>query len=179
MKPTMSYLTVLLMAGAAQAAGNKSDANAKGAPADAMVSATVMAANDAEIQAGKLAQAKATNTDVRSFAQHMIDEHSKNDRQAAAVDKSIAVTPKPNDDVAKMKADAKQKIEALAQKSGAEFDKAYMDLQIAMHEQVLSEIETKLLPTARNKEMKDFLTTTRGHVQQHLAMAKKIQSTLK
>jgi putative membrane protein len=177
MKAILAASLILLTATVSGAADK--NANVKGSPADATVSANVMAANDAEIMAGKLAEAKATNKDVKSFAQHMVSEHTKNDEQVASVSQKIDVTPKPDDKVASMKEDAKQKIDALAQKSGAEFDKAYMDLQVAMHEQVLADINGKLLPTAQNKEMKTFLTKTKGHVEQHLAMAKKIQSTLK
>ena len=147
--------------------------------ADATISANVMAANDAEIQAGKLAETKATNAQVKSFAQHMVQEHTKNNAMAQTVDQKAKVTPAPDAKTEAMKADSKAKIDAVAAKSGAEFDKAYMNLQVSMHEEVLSTIEKEFLPKAQNADMKKFLTETKAHVGEHLAMAKKIQSSLK
>lgn len=147
--------------------------------ADAQISANVMAANTAEIEAGKLAEQKAMNAQVKAFAKHMVEDHSANNKQASTLDKEINVKPEENTNSKQMSADAQSKIDALKSKTGAEFDKAYIDLQVQMHQQVLDAINNKLTPMAMNPSMKSFLSTTKTHVEQHLAMAKKIQSTLK
>ncbi len=46
------------------------------APDDAQIAAIVVAANQVDIDAGKLAESKASNADVKAFAHRMVTDHS-------------------------------------------------------------------------------------------------------
>ncbi len=83
----------------------------------------------AEVALGKIAAAKATDQDVKEFAQKMVDDHSKANAELTSLAKSknLQVPTEPN---AKHKAEA----DRLSKMSGAEFDKAYMTAMVADHD---------------------------------------------
>ena len=59
-----------------------------------------------------------------------------------------------------------------------EFDRAYVDNEVAYHQQVLDAIDKVLIPNAQNGELKGLLTKTRPVIAEHLAHAKQIQGSL-
>lgn len=134
--------------------------------------------NDAEIDAAKAAKSRAENADVKQFASHMVDEHENNNKEAKNVFKKTDMKPKNNDIAKNLKKDAKNQLSELKKKKGTDFDKAYIQNQITMHERVANDLETKYIPAAQNAEFKAFLENTKTHVQNHLEKAKQIQSTL-
>jgi hypothetical protein len=66
-------------------------------PSDAQIAAIVVAANTVDIDAGKLAESKTKNKEVRAFAQRMVTDHSAVNQQAVALVTKLHVTPEEND----------------------------------------------------------------------------------
>ena len=62
---------------------------------------------------------------------------------------------------------------------GAEFDKAYIDNEVAYHESVIGALDKVLLPNARNAELKSLLEAGRPIFVSHLNHAKEIQASLR
>ena len=62
--------------------------------------------------------------------------------------------------------------------SGAEFDRAYIDNEVAFHQQVLDAIDTTLLPHAQNAELKSLIEQVRPAIAGHLEMARQVQTSL-
>ena len=62
---------------------------------------------------------------------------------------------------------------------GAAFDKAYVDHEVAYHEQVLDAIDKTLVPNAKNEELKALIVKVRPAFVAHLEHAKMIQASLK
>ena len=62
--------------------------------------------------------------------------------------------------------------------SGAAYDKAYMDHEVAYHQQVLDALDQQLIPGAQNAQLKDLLQKTRPAIAAHLDMAKQIRDQL-
>ena len=84
--------------------------------------------------------------------------------------KKLGVTPEDNDTSKSLTAAAEEKRASLAALDGAEFDKAYAANEVAYHQTVNGALETTLIPSASNAELKELLTTGlkifQGH-QQH------------
>jgi putative membrane protein len=59
-----------------------------------------------------------------------------------------------------------------------DFDREYMDAQVDAHQKVLSALDEKLIPSARDPELKTLLNEMRTTVESHLKDAKKIQGSL-
>ena len=143
------------------------------------IAAIVIAVNQAEVNAAQSAEQKAKSPAVKEFAKHMIQEHSENTQQQLELTKKLGVEPEDSPKVANLRTDSERQLGEVNTHSGASFDKAYIENQITMHAMVLTSIDRELLPMAQDAQMKSFLETTKLHVKQHLAMAKKIQSGLK
>jgi putative membrane protein len=148
-----------------------SPALAQGAkPSDPQIAHIAYTAGVIDINAAKQAIAKASNKDVKSFAQDMVRDHEAVNKQALDLVKKLKVTPEDNATSKSLTEQAKAKHAELAKLSGAAFDKAYIANEIAFHKTVNSALETTLSPSASNAELKSLLQTGlklfQGH-QQH------------
>jgi len=120
--------------GAGNAAGNTATAASGG-----QAFANAAAASDAfEIASSQLAKASAKSPAVKTFASHMIEAHTASTAslKAAAAAAKPAITPDPA-----LTADQQQQLDALKGKTGADFDKAYADAQVAAHQKTLDTLK--------------------------------------
>ncbi|MBC7428268.1 MAG: DUF4142 domain-containing protein [Bacteriovorax sp.] len=145
---------------------------------DAQIVEILEKTNDAEIDAAKLAKSDAKNKEVKEFAKMMIDEHKMNNKEADMVEKKIKVKPEESDTSKMITADGKNKRDMLKKQKDMAFDKMYMEQQVVMHTQVLNDLDTKLIPSAKNAALKTHLEATRVHVKAHLEKAQAIQAKL-
>ena len=147
-------------------------------PTDAQIAAIVVTANQVDIDAGKLAKSKAHSPDVREFAQRMITDHSAVNKSATELVERLHVTPEPNPTSESLQKGGDENLAKLKTLSGAAFDKAYIDHEVAYHEAVLSALDKTLIPSAQNAELKALLVKVRPAFVAHLDMAKELQAKL-
>jgi putative membrane protein len=128
-----------------------------------------------EVDLGKLAAEKASSDDVKKFGQTMVDDHSKANEElkSLASSKGVDLT-KAMDNAMKKSDSAKNKLE---DKSGADFDKAYMKDMVSDHEKDVKEFE-EASKNAEDAELKAWAAKTLPTLQHHLDMAKDIESKL-
>jgi putative membrane protein len=150
----------------------------KGGPSDPQIAGIVVAADQIDIDAGKLAKSRTTNKQVSEFAQLMITDHTAVNKQASALVKKLGVKPEDSPTSQSLKTGAAENTKNLKGLKGAAFDKAYTDHEVAYHQQVLDAIDKVLIPSARNAELKDLITKVRPAIAAHLDHAKMIQSSL-
>ena len=160
------------------ALGLLSPAHAAG-PNDAQIAAIVVAANTVDIDAGKLAEKKAHDKDVRAFAKRMVADHSGVNKQAVALVQKLHVTPEENDTSKSLTQGGATTRTRLAGLSGKAFDKAYVDNEVTYHETVLDALDKTLIPNASNAELKALLVKVRPVLEEHLEHAKHLQAELK
>jgi len=122
----------------------------------------------AEVEFGQLALQKASNPEVKKFAQRMVDDHSKANNQLKEVASSKNITLPQSLD-AKDQA-TKQKLSTL---SGDQFDKAYMSDMVKDHTKDVAEFQHES-SSAKDPAVKDFATQTLPTLQDHLKEAKEI-----
>jgi putative membrane protein len=149
-----------------------------GALSDPQIAAVVLAANQVDIDAGALAAKKSGNDEVKKFAERMVTDHSAVNKAAGELAGRLGVTPEETDasrGLTSGGAAARAKLDAL---SGAEFDKAYVDNEVAYHEAVLGVLDKQLIPSATNAELKKMLIDVRPAFVAHLDHAKQVQATL-
>lgn len=148
------------------------------AASDGGVATILRTANDLEIDAAQMAKKKASNEQVKAFAQTMIDGHKENNKETATLVKKLNIKTEPTEEAATLKKDEAAKMKSWKNVSGAEFDKAYIANQIEMHKSLISKLDSDFIPNARNAEFKAHLEKTRNHVQEHLTKAEEIQTSL-
>lgn len=149
---------------------------------DTKVLRIVMTANMLDSLAGAFALQSATTPAVKEFAQTMIRDHGAANKQAKALQTRAHIADSlhvnADDPAQKMIRDAEDHQSELRKLAGIEFDKAYIDREIDMHQDVLDAIEDDLTPNAQNPELKNYLTQARGIVASHLERAKALKDQL-
>ncbi|HZX96506.1 MAG TPA: DUF4142 domain-containing protein [Myxococcales bacterium] len=145
---------------------------------DPQIAAVAVAANQVDIDAGKLAKSKSKNSKVKKFADDMIRDHGSANKQAVALVKKLGVTPEENDTSKSITQGGKDNIANLKTMKGKEFDKAYADHEVAYHQQVLEALDKTLIPSAQNAELKSLLQAVRAVVAQHLDHASALADSL-
>jgi len=151
---------------------------AQGKPTDPQIAGIVVTANQIDVDAGKLAKSKSKNKEVKDFAQQMITDHSAVNKQAAALAKKLGVKPEPSDTSKSLKQGAEQNVAKLKTLKGSAFDKAYVEHEVAYHQQVLDAIDKVLIPSAQNAELKGLIEKVRPAIAAHLEHAQHVQADL-
>lgn len=149
-----------------------------GGPSDAQIAAIVVTANQVDIDAGTLAKSKAQSPQVREFAQLMITDHTGVNKAATELVERLHVTPVPSATSESLQKGGDENLAALKKLSGAAFDKAYINHEVAYHEAVLSAMDKTLIPSAQNAELKALLVKVRPAFVAHLDHAKRLQAEL-
>ncbi|MBV9760076.1 MAG: DUF4142 domain-containing protein [Acidobacteriaceae bacterium] len=126
----------------------------------------------AEVQLGKLAADKGSNSDVKAFGQQMVDDHSKaNDQLKTVASQENMTLPSTLD----------SKDQALYAKlqnmSGADFDKAYVKAMVKDHQEDIKEFQ-KEADKGKDPGIKNFASQTLPVLQQHLSKIQSIQSNM-
>jgi putative membrane protein len=149
---------------------------------DTKILRIAMTANTLDSLAGTFALQSATTPAVKEFAQTMIRDHGSANKQAKALQARAHIADSMHvngDDAAqKMVRDAADHQSELRKLAGLEFDKAYIDREIDMHQDVLDAIEDDLVKHAQNAELRTYLESARGVVASHLERAKALKDQL-
>jgi putative membrane protein len=144
---------------------------------DAQIASIVVTANQVDIDAGKLAASRSTNGEVKAFARLMVTDHTGVNKSATDLAARLKVTPQDNPTSQSLKADGEKNLAHLKTLKGAAFDKAYIDHEVAYHQQVIDALDKTLIPGATNEELKALLVKVRPAFVAHLEHAKRLQAS--
>jgi putative membrane protein len=161
----------------AMAAATPAAAPAPAPLTDANILGILDELNAADSSAGHLASTKGTNAAVKSFARDMMRDHHKLRADGQALAKKINVTPAtPAGDT--IPAMAQKMSDSLtAQAKGPDWDKAYINGEVGVHQFVLSFLQTALT-AASDTSLKAAITHATAVIQGHLTNAQAIQTKL-
>jgi putative membrane protein len=125
-------------------------------------------AGHAEIQAGQVAQRKATNPALKQFAETMVKDHTAaNDRLGRiANSKGVPLPAGPS-------AEQKALNEEIEKKSGESFDRDYIQSQIAAHEDTVALLQ-KEIAQGKDADARTFASETLPRVKAHLEQLNRI-----
>ena len=138
----------------------------------------MVTADSVDVDYGNLAMKKTKNAEVKAFAETMIRDHTAVNNKATALAKKLGMTPEASDTSKSLKSDGEKEMAKLKAMHGAEFDKAYIDNEVAYHESVIGALENVLLPNAKNAELKALLESGKPIFESHLEHAKTLQKSL-
>ncbi len=133
------------------------------AATDAAGFASAVAASDlSEIESAELATDKASNADVKAFAQHLRTDHEKStaELKSAAGTANITVTPA-------LDAEKQAMLDRLKAVSGAEFDREFINQQKTAHQKALTLLQS-YASSGDNEALKTFAGKTATAVKGHL-----------
>ncbi len=126
-----------------------------------------------EVELAKLAETNASSQVVKDFSKHIVEDHSKANEElkALALSKSISLPDALSEKYQK-------KVEDLSKKSGAEFDKDYIDLMVSDHKDDIKAFE-KEAEKGNDPEIKAFAESKLPTLKHHLQMAEEAEEALK
>ena len=155
-----------------------SSALAQSKPTDAQIASIVVTANQVDIDAGKLAEAKASSADVKGFGQVMVTDHSSVNKSATELVKKLKIAPESNETSQALKKGGDENLAKLKKLQGADFDRAYVDHEVKYHQAVIDTVDQTLIPNAKNAELKALLVQVRPKFEAHLEHAKQLQAKM-
>ena len=141
--------TEFLLAVTMSLAASSAMAQIAAKPTDPQIAHIAYTAGQIDIAAAELALKTSQNKAVKDFAEEMVRDHTAVNKQALALVEKLKVKPEDNDTSKSLKAEAAKKHEELSKLSGAAFDKAYAQNEVAYHQTVNGALATVLIPDAR------------------------------
>jgi putative membrane protein len=145
---------------------------------DAQIASIVVTANQVDVDAGALVASKTNNAEVKSFAELMVTDHNAVNRAATELATKLKVTPEDNPTSQSLKAGGEKNLAALKALDGPALDRAYVDHEVAYHQQVIDALDKILIPGATNAELKNLLVKVRPAFVAHLDHAKALQAAM-
>ena len=127
----------------------------------------------AEVELGKLAQQKATTPQIKEFGAMMVSDHSAANDKMNDIAKSKGIT------LPKVMGDYQQKLtKEISDKSGKDFDRAYVTAMIKDHKETIKTFEVAL-KELRDTTLRKFASNTLPTLKKHLDAIQKIDNEMK
>jgi putative membrane protein len=144
---------------------------------DATIVAIFDAANTADMETGALAAERGASAEVREFGSMLVVAHRQVRQQGRDLARKLGVTPTPPAD----SASAVQHAAAMARLRtlhGAEFDRAFLQHEVAFHKAVLDAVTGTLLPAIRNAELRELVVKVGPAFEAHMIGARNLERRL-
>lgn len=145
-------------------------------PTDPQIVGIVLAADQIDIDYGKIALSKSENKQVREFANRMVTDHSAVQKDVIALADKLGVKAEDSPTSSNLKSGAADITQKLKKLRGKEFDKFYIDNEVTYHKNVTDAVDAVLIPSAQNGELKAALQDAQPLFLKHLEHARSVQS---
>ena len=134
-------------------------------------------ANTADIETGELGAKKGTTKAIRDFGAMLVRDHKAVRTKGRKLAKKLHVTPTPpkDDQGARDHAAAMNEMRAL---KGSAFDHAFLRHEVAYHKAVIDAVNSTLLPSIKNAELKDLVVSVAPAFQAHMLAAQNLEGKL-
>jgi putative membrane protein len=128
----------------------------------------------AEVAGSKVAVEKAVNTQVRGFAQQMVDDHTRSHEELKALAASKGVTLPTEPSIAQ-----RARVKMLDSKDGGSFDRRYAaHFGVTAHQDAIR-LYVKAASDAQDSDVRAYAAKTLPILQHHLQMAHELKETAK
>lgn len=144
---------------------------------DANIFALLDEANAGDSATGSIAAVKGTSASVKEFAHQMMRDHHALRKGGAALAAKINVTPASPAGDTLMSATQKWNDSLNALAKGADWDKAYIDQQVAAHQAVAALLQTAQ-GAAQDTSLKALIIKVEPMIDGHLKKAQAIQAKM-
>ncbi len=173
-KTLIAYTTTFALLAGLLVSGTPKAFAADG-PTDTQIAGIVLTADNLDISYGKIALAKSRDKAVRDFAQRMVTDHQAVQLAVVELAEKLGVNADDSAVRTSLREGAKAVFEKLNSLQGAEFDKFYIDNEVAYHKAVTDAVAAVLIPNAQNPDLKAALVGSQPLFLKHLEHARMIQ----
>ena len=144
---------------------------------DPTIVAIFDAANTADIETGELAARQGASQEVREFGAMLARDHQTVRQAGRDLARKLGVTPTPPADDAGARKHA-EVLASLRAKHGAEFDRAFLQHEVAFHKSVLDAVKSTLLPAIDNAELRALVVKVAPAFEAHMIAAQNLAKQL-
>jgi putative membrane protein len=121
-----------------------------------------------EIKSSKLAKDGGASSDVKKFADRMIEDHQKAGKELMEAAKAAGIEAPT-----KMLPECQKRFDKVKEAKGTDFDMAYMRAQLAAHEDAVA-LFTNASKSVKDPGLKAFAEKTLPVIKEHYEQAKKL-----
>ena len=144
---------------------------------DANILAMLDEADRADSAAGATAMQKAASPQVKDFGRMMTRDHHQSRAKGQQLAKSLKITPQASSENPISTTTKKGEATLKSTPKGEQFDRVYIDQQVAMHQQVI-DFAKQAATTTKNEQIRQHIEENSPVLQRHLQRAQEIQQSL-
>ena len=142
---------------------------------DSQIARVVTAVNQGEIDLAQLALERSESTNVRDYAQLMIRDHRQAQELLREAQQQGGFSTASSNIEQDLTAQVDRIRRDLTRQQAGEFDRAYIDSQVSLHDRALRLIDDRLLTDARSDAMRSHLETLRPILENHRQIAQEVR----
>jgi putative membrane protein len=144
---------------------------------DATILAIYDQANAADVVTGRLGAKYGASEEVRALGRMVATDHMAAQQLGRDLAMKLKIVPTPPDNDMSVAEQAKA-VALLQSKRGDEFDKAYLQYEVAFHQSVVEAIKGTLLPAIKNDELRNLMKSVLPGFEHHLAATRAVAQKL-
>ena len=122
-----------------------------------------------EVELGRMAATQASNSEVKAFANRMVQDHSRAGDELMQLTSRLGISLPAEEDIT-----FKQMFDRLSKLKGADFDRAYMNEMVEDHKKDADEIST-YASSGTNSDLKAWASKMLPTVREHLQLAQDLE----
>jgi putative membrane protein len=167
------FIVVMCFAGTSVTAQNTASLT------DSQIAHVLYTAGQVDIAAANLALNNSSNNAVRALANATLRDYTAANKTALSALAKLNINPQDNAISQSLAGAGAEHAQDLSKLSGAAFDKAYAQNELAYHVFVIGALEVTLIPSAQNSQVKSLLQSGLALFEQHQSDAAQLVSQLK
>jgi len=142
-------------------------------PAPGVSLALVAAVDEYELAAVEQAHGRKLSAPVREYARMLEREHGENLAAARSLTSGgTLIEPETTTEVHALVGRGKATLEALANTPPEHYERDWLQAMVDGHTEALAMLDTRLIPAAKDDQLRNFLNNTRDHMAMHLERGK-------
>jgi putative membrane protein len=145
---------------------------------DSQIAGAISASNEHCVGIGKSAQKSAKDPKVVAYANLMVKEHERINDEFAALLKKVNVKSEVSATSLGMQTELARDLATLGLLSGINFDRKYLHQQTMFENHFIELLDSSLIPSAKNPEIKTYLQSVRADHEKFLAQGKALQAEI-
>jgi putative membrane protein len=134
--------------------------------------------DDAQIAAGELVLARSHNEAVKELAADLVKEHKKANQDIGALMLRLNTPPRDSDLSRALSDKADATLARLEALDDTALDRAYLDSQVTLHQEMLVAVDRTLVPNAQNQDLEVYVASLRPMLSAHLHQATSLNVVL-
>ena len=145
---------------------------------DSQIAGAISASNEHCVGIGKSAQKSAKDPKVVAYADLMVKEHERINEEFAALLTKVDVKSEVSATSLGMQTELARDLATLGLLSGINFDRKYLHQQTMFENHFIELLDSSLIPSAKNPEIKTYLQKIRADHEKFLAQGQALQAEI-